>query len=216
MTQVRIPGDAVDFAAQDVSAPLVQLLQDVSLLATDADLEKAGTAKAAFSGPPQSVAVIEAGATAFAKWWAAGLGAAAAAAWAAATNFYKSNGTTTQRVVLWGAAIVIAALILALGYIVSTDTRDARTRPLRSPAPTPKSPVALLKVAQGKPDEGSATIAPLPSTMAVKYTKKSGSDEAGWNAIAMKTNADAAKFEYLVVKAGEQHWATADEVIFTD
>src|SRR5205807_765660 len=72
-TTVRFPGNAQFAAGEDVSAPLVQLLRDLHILATETDMEKAGSATSAFTGPPQSVAIIEAGATALGKWWTAAL-----------------------------------------------------------------------------------------------------------------------------------------------
>lgn len=78
MAEVQIPGKAVS-DEKDVRRPVRILLEDLNLLGTEAETKEAEGFKAAFAGPPQSVAVIEAGATAAAKWWAAGLGAAAIA-----------------------------------------------------------------------------------------------------------------------------------------
>ena len=65
----EIPGSAVKAEAADISEPIALLLRGLSLLPNETDLEKAGKATAAFTGPPDSVSVIEAGASAAAKWW---------------------------------------------------------------------------------------------------------------------------------------------------
>lgn len=61
---VRLPGNAIDSNGSDVAGPAVAILRQLYLLPTSTELDKAGSASALFGGPPQSVAVIEAGATA--------------------------------------------------------------------------------------------------------------------------------------------------------
>lgn len=72
MTDVRIPGKAIS-ADGDVLGPAKAFLQGLKLLGSDKEMDAAGNAAAAFTGPAQSVALIEAGATAASKWWATGL-----------------------------------------------------------------------------------------------------------------------------------------------
>src|SRR5438094_78317 len=74
---VTFPGKAQDPTGNDLSKPVVQLLNDVNVLGTTEDLKAANGTGAAFAGPPESVAIIEAGATALGKWWATALGAGA-------------------------------------------------------------------------------------------------------------------------------------------
>jgi hypothetical protein len=73
-TDVQIPSKAVS-EETDVSEPVTVPLQDLNLLGKSSEIAEAGGFTAAFTGPAQSVALIEAGATAAAKWWAGGLGA---------------------------------------------------------------------------------------------------------------------------------------------
>lgn len=120
---VQLPGNAISPSADDIAAPARSLLVSLRLLGTDDDIEKAGQFGAIFIGPPQSVAVIEAGATALAKWWAVGLGAAAVTAWGSIATFWGEQPVDTHRVVLWIGAIVSAAALLAIGLIVSSDVR---------------------------------------------------------------------------------------------
>jgi hypothetical protein len=72
--EVRIPRKAVSDDT-DIREPARNLLEGLNLLGTREETEQAKGFTAAFTGPPQSVALIEAGATAAAKWWSAGLAA---------------------------------------------------------------------------------------------------------------------------------------------
>jgi hypothetical protein len=66
---VQFPEQAFNTTAtgNDILPPLETLEQGLYILPTDNDASKAGVA-ATFQGPPQSVAIIEAGATALSKW----------------------------------------------------------------------------------------------------------------------------------------------------
>jgi len=65
---VQFPEQARDITGKDVLSPLKELQQGLGVLPVDTDMAKAGAA-ATFTGPPDSVAIIEAGATALSKWW---------------------------------------------------------------------------------------------------------------------------------------------------
>jgi hypothetical protein len=92
-------------------------------------LPQAGVAqdgfRSAFSGPPESVALLEAGATAFAKWWSLGLGAILGVVWTAVTKFYNGQSAhpETQRVLLWIAGIATVTLVAMIALILITDLR---------------------------------------------------------------------------------------------
>jgi hypothetical protein len=64
---VKWPGNAYDPAADDLSAPMQQLMKDLHLL------EEPGTVHP-LRGTPQSLQVITAGGTALSKGWAALVG----------------------------------------------------------------------------------------------------------------------------------------------
>ena len=89
-TNVQIPGKAVSDNT-DLRQPVRALLEDLNLLGTAQEDQDAQGFQAAFTGPPQSVAVIEAGATAAAKWWAAGLGAAVIATWSSVAVWWVNR-----------------------------------------------------------------------------------------------------------------------------
>src|SRR5262245_47671817 len=120
--EVQLPASAVADEG-DVAAPTTAFLRELKLLGTDDDIKDSRGLNGLIHGSPDSVAVIEASATAFSKWWAAGLGAAVVGAWPAVGKFWSGEPEPTQRVVLIGLAIGIAAAVLAIGYIVGSDVR---------------------------------------------------------------------------------------------
>src|SRR5438270_9395446 len=77
---------STDEADQDLGPPLSQLLIDLDLKGSTHDAQQAGSLRAAVSGTPDGVAIIEAGATAAAKGWSTVL-ALAGGATAAGTAF---------------------------------------------------------------------------------------------------------------------------------
>jgi hypothetical protein len=122
---VRFPGQARQDDGTDISPPIVQLLQDLHVLAPGTELEKADGAQATFHGPPQSVAIIEAGATALGKWWATTLGAGAGLTGiiAAVKGIWGNEPELVRVALVAGAAIVLSALSVAIAVIVNGDVR---------------------------------------------------------------------------------------------
>jgi hypothetical protein len=119
---VQFPGQAQDAKASDLSDPVVRLLQDLSLLGTKDELAGASTLGAVFSGPPQSVAILEAGATAVSKWWSAALGTGITATGVlAAVKGLGAGRTPVDPALLGDAALVIAAMSLTIAIIVGSD-----------------------------------------------------------------------------------------------
>jgi hypothetical protein len=218
MPEVRLPGDAIDAEGQDVSAPAVALLGEVNLLPSDDDMKKAGSPAAVVAGPPQSVALIEAGATALAKWWAGGLGAAAVGVWGSIGLFWSEQPPETQRVLLWIAAIVSATLVLSLGLIISADIRGRAAASVATIGARATVAETMTHVAQETTVQTTEPSAPaivsLPASPRVTYLKKPAQEEKGWLAVAMQGDADATKVKYLVVKGTEQAWAEASELRF--
>ena len=72
---------------KDIEAPTTALLRKLNLLGIKDELDAATGFASAFTGPPQSVALIESGATAASKWWAAGLGTSVVATWGAVAKW---------------------------------------------------------------------------------------------------------------------------------
>ncbi len=76
---VQVPGKAVS-TGDNIELPTVDLLRALNLLGTDTEITASGKFVSAFTGPADSVAVLEAGGTALSKWWAASGAATVAAA----------------------------------------------------------------------------------------------------------------------------------------
>jgi hypothetical protein len=127
-TVVEWPHSSVSSSANDndLGPPLEQLLQDLSILGTPDAVTKAQTSSTAVRGGlPVSVSIIEAGATAASKGWAAAVAAVggATAVWAAVTDFWNGQAVQTRGTLIIGAAIVVAACALAAAFIMTGDVR---------------------------------------------------------------------------------------------
>jgi hypothetical protein len=124
MDIVQVPEQVVNKDGKDVLEPLKATLTGLNILPADGALAKSG-ASATFTGPPDSVSIIEAGATAFSKWWAAAVSALGGTAVisAAATGFWRGQTGGTRIALVGGLAAVLVAVILAVALIVSADVR---------------------------------------------------------------------------------------------
>ena len=114
------PGDS------DLGPPLEQLLQDLGIKGTPDDVLVAQQPSTAVTGGlPVSVSIIEAGATAASKGWAAVIAAlgGGTAVWAAVTDFWNGQQVQTRGLLIIGAAIVVAACALGAAFIMYGDVR---------------------------------------------------------------------------------------------
>lgn len=113
---------STDKADLDLGPPLTQLLRDLGIKGTKNDESSAENYLTAVKGTPVSVSIIEAGATAASKGWAALIAAlgGATAIWGAVTDFWKSE-TAIQGNLVIAAAIVIAACAVGAALIMYGD-----------------------------------------------------------------------------------------------
>jgi len=213
---VQIPSKAVSDKT-DVREPTRTLLEDLNLLGTKEDTKAASKITAAFTGPPESVALIEAGATAAAKWWAAGLGALLIPLWASVAGWFPDQDTSVKVVVLGGAAVVTAALIGSIGYLIASDVRGRAAASVSIIEARATVATEILEAARAlytpAADGPAAEIIPLPSGVTAKYLPAEGGDEAGWQVIAMEHQSDGS-VKYIVVKKSQEKKASASELIF--
>ncbi len=109
----------------DLGPPLEQLLIDIGLKGTQQGEDEAGNASTAVKGLPVSVSIIEAGATAASKAWAAAIGVlgGGTAVWAAVTDFWSGQPAQTRGALVIAAAIIVAACALAAALIMYGDVR---------------------------------------------------------------------------------------------
>ncbi|MDQ4144908.1 MAG: hypothetical protein M3198_14445 [Actinomycetota bacterium] len=216
MADVKLPGNAIDPQGADIVGPVVAVLRELQVLPTEGDLATAGKPSAFFGGPPQSVAVIEAGATALSKWWAAGLGTAAIAGWAYVVNFWNDISGASQRTLMLAVAITSAALILSIGFIVGSDVRGRAAGTVATIEARSGIARTVMHLAQGRDEE--ETVSPPTITAlqprSVKYLTRSGDDESGWVAIALRAKADGTDRKYLIVKGNIDAWASPAELQF--
>jgi hypothetical protein len=213
---VQVPNKAIA-ASDDLLAPVRELLQGLNLLPTAEELQAAGKASAAITGPPQSVALIESGATAAAKWWSAGAGATIAATWGSVVAWWGGQDAGIKSAVVWSAAIVSAALILAIGHLLASDVRGRASAATATISARETIAVQWVRSAveayQPGASGGSPFIAVPP--MRVSFTKRPRDDESGWRVVALERD-DAGALTYVVVKGSQEHRAAASELIFAD
>jgi hypothetical protein len=207
--------DAAQAALHDAQG----VLQGLNLLGSTSDDNAAEGFMSAFSGPPQSVALIEAGATAMSKWWAAGLGTAVIGVWGAVRVFWGSQTDDSQRVLLWCAAIATAAAVLAIAAILAWDIRG---RALAAAATIEARARVAEVIMQGIPHGTAAMTTGTPSAhllalrtpLRFRLITRRASDEKGWHAVVVSTDGESAA-RYLLIKGSKQVWAGADELVYT-
>jgi hypothetical protein len=215
--EAAIPGKAIKEGSEDYLAPTRRTLVALNLLGTQADLAKADGLNGLLGKTPASVAVIESGATAISKWWAAGLGAAATAGWASlGTAWTSGNLKDVHPEVLWFLAITLAAAVLAISYIVGSDVRGRAAASVATIEARAKVADAIIRMAEAgykpKPAPAEAQIIPL-ATPLQNVTNTEGTDSDGWTAILVKTDGKDVT-EYLLVKDKEKNWVAPTHVRF--
>lgn len=216
MTDVRIPSKAVS-AGEDVGQPVMALLQDLNLLGTKDQMKDAEGFAAAFTGPPQSVALLEAGATAASKWWATGLGAAVIATWGNVFAWWGDLAPNLKITALGGAAFVTAALVAAIGYLLASDVRgrsEAAVATIEARARLADIMIRAASAAGGKalgPLERQ--IAPLPIPIPVRNHDADPGEEDGWLALDVELFPDGER-KFLVVKGSSEAAVSASRLEF--
>ena len=107
---------------EDLLPPIQALLRGMQVLPNAGDVQGPG---GTFLGPPDSVAVLEAGASSFSKWWALAVGAlgGTAAIGTAVTRFWDGQPTSIRASLVASAAFVVAATVIAIAIVVSSDVR---------------------------------------------------------------------------------------------
>jgi hypothetical protein len=217
MAGVQIPGNAVSEGA-DVLGPTRALLEDLSLLGTPEDTARAGTFASVLAGPPQSVALIEAGATAASKWWASGLGASAIALWASVYGWWSHLDDKNLRLVgLGGAALVTATLVASIAYLIASDVRGRAGAAVATINARAKIAETVIQAAQEvyvpSPAAGELQLVALPRAVKVRNLDRPAADEGGWRAVAIERQEDGS-LKYVVVKGSSEATAEASRLEF--
>lgn len=220
MGDVQIPAKAVSATGQDILDPTAALLRGMNLLGTEEDNKQADSFGATFKGPPASVALIEAGATAASKWWATGLAAGVAVAWGRVAVWWDGQQADTQRAVLLAAGIVTAAAVLGIAYLLGSDVRGRSIAAVATIEARARIAEAMIQTAQASAAAPTATATPstqlvtLPEAFAVRHTALAGANEAGWRAVAVLTDGKDI-IKYLVIKGAAHEWVDAAGIATT-
>jgi hypothetical protein len=213
---VQIPGKAVS-EETDLREPVRALLEDLSLLAPPDEADDAKGFAAALKGPPQSVALIEAGATAASKWWAAGLGAFVIPLWGSVATWYSGEADSVKVTLVGGALLATSALIIAIGILIASDVRGraaAAVSLIEARATVATEMVqAARAVYQPTPATLPIEIVPLPRRIPVKNHLQPGPDEDGWHALAIERHPDGNR--YLIVKGSSEETVPASKLEFS-
>jgi hypothetical protein len=212
---VRIPGRSVEEGGEDLGGPTAALVKQLNLLGREGD-KAAGLLAKPFRDPPQSVAVIEAGATRLTKVVTTLGSGAFIATWGDLLGWWGEQETAVQGVSLIAASVVTAALVLGLGYVVGSDVRGRAAGSVAVVGARAEIAKAMIEAAEAayKPAISDSTvvdIAPLPRGFAVRKTDESGEDELGWRAIAVQRRADGT-INYVVVK-GKNHTVVSPDAL---
>ena len=167
MATVQFPGKLVDPSAEDLAAPLQQLLRDLGLLESSEDAAKGAKL---IDGTPPSLQVIKAGTLSVTKAWAT-LTASAGFAGALTTLLaaWKAAPDNLQITLVGGASVIIAATAIAIALIVRGDVgaRAATSTELyRSRAQVSNSFLAAALAAAGETSTQGALAATSSDTLA--------------------------------------------------
>ena len=217
VSQAQIPGGAVAADGPDVAAPTRALLESIGILANKTDTDAAGNLGTFFFGAPQSVALIEATATAAAKWWAAGLGVIVTGMWGAVAAWWPSQHESAQVATVAGGALVTAAFVIAAGYLIASDVRGRAAASVAAIEARGVVARTMVEAAQAAyvpaATDTTAQIAPLPNRLNANYTKRSGQAGQGWLVVAIERAPDGTK-KYVIVKGSEEQTVPAGDLEF--
>lgn len=205
---VEIPGRSVKATATDISEPTRTLLSDLNLLPSADDLKQAD-GWAALTGPPDSVAILEAGATAASKWWSATIAGSAAVISARILTMWDRLGTGSpwnQPFALIAMGFVVAAAAIGVAFLLGSDVRGRAAGMVATIEA--RRAVAIAMVTQA----GMASqpvVVPL-SGIHASNVMKDKHNEDGWKAVAARVNGGETQF--LLVKGDATEWVAQEHV----
>jgi hypothetical protein len=184
---VQFPGQAFNTNDADILSPLKTLEQGLYILPADGTLPNAGVA-ATFTGPPDSVAIIEAGATALSKWWSvviAGLGGAAVIT-SAVTKFWSGQTGGVRIVLIGGLAGVLIAALIAISVMVAADVRGRAQGQVALYIARANIATQFLQQSAGHPPAAAAQGSPPAGADAVSAAQ--GNPSAGMGVLSQAMN----------------------------
>lgn len=219
----KVPRNAIGDGG-DLTQPTQELLRGLLLLPKKG--ANGETEKAKLLTTPDSVAVIESGATAVAKWWTAGIAGGASAAALTVRNAWDRLGegdSWNQPFALLAVGIILAAAAGGIAYLLGSDVRGRASASTATIQARQAVAIAMISGAtavhqSSAPDPGAPAdavhpIVPLPGVAASNITQDSA-NEAGWVALAFRTD-DKGESEVLLAKGRNLEWVASTSVDFT-
>lgn len=204
----QIPADAIRPAVEgDLVVPVGSLLRNVNLLGKEA--EEDGFAST-LEGSSTPVAVIESTTTALAKWWATGGSAALVVVWVWAANYWPNQDPATKRTIILSVAIFSAALVLAVGHLLSSDVRG---RAVASAATFRARADIVDSVIRASLTDATHRVIPLPQLSHVGWIK-GGDTRHDWVLLAVEGNSESGGPRFLIQRDTRHEWVSATEISF--
>lgn len=204
----QIPANAINPAVEDDPVvPAGRLLRDVNLLGPEG--EEDGFAST-FEGSSMGVAVIESTATALAKWWATGGSAVLVAVWLWAAKYWPNQDPVTKRTIILSVAIFSAAMVLAVGHLLSSDVRG---RAVASAATSRARADIVDSVIRASLTDETHRAIPLPQLFHVGWSK-GGDTRRDWVVLAVAGNVESDGLRFLIQRDTRHEWVSATELSF--
>ena len=213
---VQIPAQAVDPTGDNVNVPTADLLRWLNLLPKDG--ESLGGASTVFGGPPDSVAVLEAGATAASKWWSVAIAGSSTAITGALVGLWESLGEShnwNQPVAIVALGLVLASGTIGITYLLGSDVRGraaAMTSTIDARRDIATKMIQVSRDSYAASIVGAYTSVPMSGVLDAENSKKHGVAEQDWKAVAARQKGDS--LEFLLVKGNEAEWVPAADVKF--
>ncbi len=218
---VSIPGKALDVSpsGSDLSAPTQQLLRDLNLLPLDGDLEKANDPAKVLKATPDSVVVIEAGATRAAKvwtWLVAGAGVGWTVGVKVVWNTIGESNTWNQPMAILALGLGFVAAVIGIASLLGSDIRGRAAATVATVEARQQVATAMIEAAQSSyqqdADVAAAMPTALPGVVPVNNGEMIGADENGWNALAVREK--DGHTEFLLTKGRATSWVDSQHVEF--
>lgn len=207
MSDVRIPMRAVGDGA-DLIDPTVGLLHGLSLLPTEEQYKEATGSTGAFRSIPDSVAVIEAGATAASKWWSVAIAGGATLLTARISTLWHSigdDGPWNQPFALLAMALIAAVAFASIAYLLGSDVRGRAAGAVATIRARQEIAVEMTRQAG---EAHARSVLPLQAFP----VQRSGRH---WLVVAAREGVDSHgqwEMQFLVVRDGEADWVEAREI----
>lgn len=174
----------------------------------------------AFAGPPDSVSILEAGATAATKGWSTliGVSAAATSAWILKAWAGLATNSWNQPFALLAVAIVLAAAALGIARLFAADVQGRSLAMTATIEARRNVAIAMIDAASERftaPTSGQhdECMIGLPGLSAENADETATLAQQGWKALAWRSA--IGREEFLLTKGQVTKWVDAQHVEVT-